>query len=212
MARVPTDSWARPQYIPPYDMLQIDDTLISLDLIERYFCCDLDVCKGECCIEGDAGAPITQEERIKLDEILPTVWDSLTPAAQRVIKEQGTSYRDAEGDLVTSIVNGRDCVFTTYAPGGLCLCAIEKACREGKCAFRKPASCALYPVRVSKVGKLTALNFHRWKICHAAEKLGRKEGIRAYQFLKGPLTEHFGEEWYAKLCEAAEAWLASKES
>lgn len=191
-------------------MLQIDDTLISLDLIERYFCCDLNACKGECCIEGDAGAPITDEEYAKLQEVTPIVWDDLTPAAQKVLEEQGPAYYDEEGDLVTSIVGGRDCVFTTYAPGGLCLCAIEKACAEGKCSFRKPQSCALYPVRLGNVGTLTAVNFHKWKICRAAEKLGHREGIRAYQFLKGPLTQRFGEEWYAKLCEAAEAWLAQK--
>jgi len=93
-------------------MLQIQDTLVSLDLIEQFFCCDLDTCLGECCIEGDAGAPITEEERKKLEEVLPAVWNDLLPAAQREIKERGVAYVDEEGDLVTSIIDGRNCVFT----------------------------------------------------------------------------------------------------
>lgn len=113
-------------------MLQIGNALVSLDLIEQFFCCDLDKCLGECCIEGDAGAPITKEEYAKIKEILPEVWDDLLPAAKRVIEEQGVGYVDEEGDLVTSIVDGRNCVFTCYGENGMCLCAIEKAYRAGK--------------------------------------------------------------------------------
>lgn len=113
-------------------MLQIQDALVSLDLVERFFCCDLDKCLGECCIEGDAGAPITQEEYEKLKEILPVVYDDLAPAAQREIDERGVGYIDEEGDLVTTIVDNRNCVFTCYSPGGMCQCAIEKAYREGR--------------------------------------------------------------------------------
>ena len=121
-------------------MLQINDTLVSLDLAEQFFLCDLDTCLGECCIEGDAGAPITKEEYEKIKEILPEIWDDLLPQAQEVIKEQGVGYIDEEGDLVTSIVNNRNCVFTCYAPGGMCQCAIEKAYRSGKIDFYKPIS------------------------------------------------------------------------
>lgn len=124
-------------------MLQIKDTLISLDLVERYFCCDLDSCLGECCIDGDAGAPITEDERRKLEEVLPAVIDDLLPAARREIEENGVAYVDCEGDLVTSIVDGRNCVFTTYGPGGMCMCALEKAWREGRIDFMKPMSCHL---------------------------------------------------------------------
>ena len=122
-------------------MLQIGNALVSLDLIEQFFCCDLDKCLGECCIEGDAGAPITKEEYAKIKEILPEVWDDLLPAAKRVIEEQGVGYVDEEGDLVTSIVDGRNCVFTCYGENGMCLCAIEKAYRAGKIDFYKPISC-----------------------------------------------------------------------
>lgn len=188
-------------------MIQIDDTIVSLDLIERFFCCDLASCRGECCIEGDAGAPITAEEYEKLQELTPLVWDDLTPAARKVLEEQGPAYYDEEGDLVTSIVNGRDCVFTTYAPGGACLCALEKAYREGRSEFCKPESCALYPVRLQEFDGFTAVNLHRWKICKCAEVLGRRQKLRAYQFLKEPLTRRFGEEWYARLCLTAREWL-----
>ncbi|MGN0218907.1 MAG: DUF3109 family protein [Muribaculaceae bacterium] len=188
-------------------MLQIKDTLISLDLVERYFCCDLDSCLGQCCIDGDAGAPITEDERRKLEEVLPAVIDDLLPAARREIEENGVAYVDCEGDLVTSIVDGRNCVFTTYGPGGMCMCALEKAWREGRIDFMKPMSCHLYPVRIREYDGFTAVNFHRWKICRCAEILGRKNGIRAYRFLEGPLVRRFGREWYDELVEAADAYL-----
>lgn len=190
-------------------MLEIQNTLVSLDLAERFFCCDLEQCLGQCCIEGDAGAPVTPEEAEKLRQVLPAVWDDLSPAAQQVIREQGVSYVDEEGDLVTSIVNGRDCVFTCYAPGGMCLCAIEKAYREGRCDWCKPASCALYPVRLTEYRDFTAVNLHRWKICKCAEVLGRAKGLRAYQFLREPLVERFGRDWYDELALTCEEYLKS---
>ena len=188
-------------------MLQIQNALVSLDLAEEFFVCDLAKCLGQCCIEGDAGAPITEDEKKKLEEVLPVVWDDLLPAAREVIERQGVAYTDEEGDLVTSIVNGRDCVFTTYAPGGMCLCAVEKAFREGKCDWRKPMSCYLYPLRLTEYPDFTAVNYHRWKICKCACTLGRKEGVRLYEFMRGPLTERFGAEWYDELKLACEAYL-----
>lgn len=189
-------------------MLQIQDTLVSLDLAERFFCCDIDACLGECCIEGDAGAPITPEEHAEIDRLLPVITPRLLPSALSRIKEAGTGYVDEEGDLVTQIVEGRNCVFTSYAPGGLCQCAIECAHSAGETGhFRKPASCALYPVRLTHYPTFTAVNYHRWDICRPAEKLGKKLGIRLYQFLKGPLTDYFGQEWYDELVMACEAYL-----
>ncbi len=188
-------------------MLEIQNTLVSLDLLERYFCCDLDKCLGECCIEGDAGAPITEDERRQIEDILPEIFDDLMPAAQREIKEHGVAYIDEEGDLVTSIVDGRNCVFTCYEPGGMCHCAIERAFRQGRVNFMKPVSCHLYPVRVKEYADFTAVNFHRWKICHCAEVLGRKLGVRAYKFLKEPLIRRFGEEWYDELDHTADEYF-----
>ena len=188
-------------------MLQIQNTLVSLDLAERFFCCDLDSCLGECCIEGDAGAPITEEEKKRLEEILPVVWDDLLPAARREIEENGVAYTDEEGDLVTSIVDGRNCVFTTFGEGGMCHCAIEKACRAGKTDFLKPASCHLYPVRLTEYPRFTAVNYLRWKISKCAEILGHKRGIRLSQFHEVPLVRRFGREWYDELVEACEAYI-----
>lgn len=189
-------------------MLQIKDTIVSLDLIEKYFVCDLDSCLGECCIEGDAGAPLTQEEARDLNRLLPEIIDELSPAAQAVARDQGASYVDEEGDTVTSIVGGRDCIFTCYAPGGMCLCALEKARREGRKQFFKPISCSLYPVRIKQYDGFTAVNLHRWKICKAAEVSGRKKGIRAYEFLREPLIRRFGEEWYDELERTAREYLS----
>ena len=191
-------------------MLDIQNVLVSLDLAERFFCCDLDSCHGECCIEGDAGAPITKAEYERLKRLTHQVWDNLLPQAQAEIDRSGVGYIDEEGDLVTSIVDGKNCVFTCYGPDGMCQCALEKAYREGKTDFRKPISCYLYPVRITEYPKFTAVNYHRWKICRPAEKLGCKLGIRLYQFLKEPLTARFGEEWYAELAEACEAYLADQ--
>lgn len=188
-------------------MLEIQNTLVSLDLIERFFCCDLDKCLGECCIEGDAGAPITEDERRQIEAILPEIFDELSPAAQREIRENGVAYIDQEGDLVTSIVDGRNCVFTCFEPGGMCHCAIERAYRQGRINFYKPISCHLYPVRLKEYADFTAVNLHRWKICRCAEVLGRKLGLRAYQFLKEPLIRRFGQAWYDELAQTAEEYL-----
>lgn len=188
-------------------MLQIKDTLVSLDLIEKYFVCDLDACLGACCIEGDAGAPLAEGEARRIASVVSEVEEDMSPRSRDVVREEGVSYIDSEGDEVTSIVDGRDCVFTCYAPGGKCLCALEKAFREGKIADVKPISCRLYPVRLKEYDGFTAVNFHKWKICKPAETLGRKMGVRAYEFLKGPLTAKFGEEWYSELELTAREYL-----
>ncbi len=188
-------------------MLQIQDTLVSLDVVERFFCCDLEKCLGECCIEGDAGAPITDEEKAIIERVLPEVWDYLLPAAKKAIEEEGVAYRDIEGDLVTQIVDGKNCVFSCYGSDGMCLCAFEKAFREGKIDFYKPISCHLYPLRIKEYPTFTAVNYHRWKICKCAEVLGRAKGIRVYEFLREPLIRRFGQEWYDELALTCREYL-----
>lgn len=184
-------------------MLQIDDTIISLDVIESQFICDLAKCKGECCVEGDAGAPLEKEENDQINEILPLIWDDLTPQAQALIKEQGISYEDYDGELVTSIINGRECVFTYLDENGVNKCAIDSVFREGRIPVQKPISCHLYPIRLQKYKDFTAVNYHRWSICQPGVKLGKKEGVAIYEFLKEPLIRKFGEKWYEALCDAA---------
>lgn len=189
-------------------MIKIGDTLVSLDVVERCFVCDLDTCLGACCIEGDAGAPLAPGEQEKLEAALPAVDEYLLPRAREVIRSEGVAYIDEDGDLVTSLVDGRDCVFTCYAPGGKCLCALEKAWREGKLEENvKPISCSLYPVRVKEYDGFSAVNLHRWKICRCAERLGLSKGVRAYEFLKEPLTRRFGKEWYDELALTAGEYL-----
>lgn len=184
-------------------MIQIDDVLVSFDVFRERFCCQVDACKGECCIEGDAGAPLEEDEVKELEKALPVIWDDLSPEARAVIEHQGVCYRDSDGDLVTSIVNGKDCVFTCYNEQGYCLCAIEKAYREGRLDFYKPISCHLYPIRVARYPQFTALNYHRWTVCKAAVLLGEQKDIPVYRFLKEPLIRRFGEAWYAELEIAA---------
>ena len=179
-------------------MIQIDNIIVSLDVLEERFCCDLGACQGACCIEGDAGAPVELEEVAALEEVLDVVWDDLSPAAREVIQKQGVVYTDQDGDLVTSIVNNKDCVFTCYEKG-TCYCAIEKAYRAGKTKFYKPISCHLYPIRVKDFGEIQGVNYHRWEVCKAAVLLGKKLDLRVYQFLKDPLIRKFGKAWYDEL-------------
>ena len=201
--------------------------LLSSDILTEKFCCDLTVCKGQCCVEGDAGAPVTLDEIGEIEVCVDEVWQDLSASAQSVIDMQGVAYTDEEGDLVTSIVRGKDCVFTYYGDcagvPNCCLCALEKAYREGRTHFCKPISCALYPIREKKLGEslrvgeqssstseaaqpsagmeLTGLNYHRWTVCKMAVAKGIELNIRLYEFLREPLTRRFGEAWYQELLQ-----------
>lgn len=186
-------------------ILQVGDVILSPDILTECFCCDLDACGGACCIEGDAGAPLRMEEVGELENVLDEVWPELSAEAQSVIDRQGVAYTDEEGDLVTSIVRGKDCVFTCYSPDGCCYCATEKAFREGRTSWCKPISCYLYPIREKRFSNgLVGLNYHRWNVCHAAVKKGRELGLPVYKFLKDPLIARFGEAWYAELEQMAD--------
>lgn len=185
-------------------MIQIQDTILSNDIFEEHFICDLCKCKGQCCVEGESGAPITLEERAQIESILPEILDDLSPAAREVIDEQGISYVDYDGELVTSLVKGRECVFAYYDEHGICKCAIDTAYREGRTPVQKPISCHLYPIRLNEYDQFTAVNYHRWSVCQPAVKKGRAEGLPLFRFLKEPLIRKFGEEWYREVCEAAD--------
>ena len=195
--------------IPP--ILEVGGVLISSDLLTEEFCCDLEVCKGACCVEGDAGAPVSLDEVMEIENHVDDVWHQLSASAQSVIDQQGVAYTDQEGDLVTSIVGGKDCVFTYYGDLKLnegntvkncCLCTLEN--------YLKPISCALYPIREKTFSDGTvALNYHKWDICKCGREKGKALHLPVYKFLKGPLTRRFGEEWYAELCEVAEVFNSS---
>ena len=185
-------------------MLQVGDVVVSFDVLKEKFLCDLSACHGACCIEGDAGAPLELDEVAQIEEVLPLIWDELSPEAREIIDKQGVAYVDREGDLVTSIVGGKDCVFTCYDGRGCCYCAIERAFREGKTKFMKPVSCHLYPIRVKDFGTFKGVNYNRWDVCKAAVLLGQKENLPVYKFLREPLIRKFGAEWYAELETAVE--------
>lgn len=187
-------------------MIEIQGTLVSLDLFSEYFCCDLTKCHGLCCVEGDEGAPVALSEVDELERAYAVVKDQLPPKAQAEIERQGVVYADRDGELVTSIVDGKDCAFVRYdniSPDGgktrgprCALCAIDGAFRQGRLHWQKPISCALYPVRISQVGGVPALNYHRWDICRPAVELGRRLRLPLYQFLKDPLVRRFGQAWW----------------
>ncbi|MDY4666960.1 MAG: DUF3109 family protein [Prevotella sp.] len=184
-------------------IMQVGNVLLSPDIFTVKFCCDLQKCKGACCVEGDAGAPVTLDEIGQIEGSLDIVWHDLAASAQSVIDRQGVAYTDRDGELVTSIVQGKDCVFTCYDKG-CCLCALEKACREGRSAFVKPISCALYPLREKTFPDGTVgLNYHRWSICKDALSKGRELDLPLYKFLKEPLVRRFGSEWYDELLALA---------
>lgn len=191
-------------------MFHIQDTIVSLEIIEKTFCCDLSVCKGRCCIEGDAGAPVTEEEERQIKLLLPSLLPLMRKEARDVVEQRGISYDDPTGERVLEIVDGRDCIFSRTNRQGWCYCLIEKLCSEGKSPLRKPASCALYPVRLAQYPSFTAVEYHHWDICHCARQLGKKKHLPVYQFLREPLIARFGKEWYDELCLVAEEWQKQK--
>lgn len=195
-------------------MLQIDDKIVSFDLFDRRFVCQLSVCKGQCCVEGDAGAPLLPDEVRRLRDELPRFEPYLTPEGREAIRNCGVAYKDKDGDDVTTLVNNSICAFAYKDEGGCVLCAIERAFREGKTTFRKPLSCALYPVRLTRYPTFTAVNVHEWSVCKCAFDEGKRLDVPVFRFLKQPLIEAFGSEWYEKLEIASVEyvkWRNSKE-
>ncbi|MFA8436987.1 MAG: DUF3109 family protein [Marinifilaceae bacterium] len=184
-------------------MLQIGKALVSLDVIEKKFICDISKCCGACCVEGDSGAPLEEDEKQILEEVYPDIKEYLTEKGIEEIEKQGTSVIDSDGDLVTPIINDKECVYTIFE-NGVAMCGIEKAFLDGKISYRKPISCQLYPIRITQYEEFDAVNYNKWDICKAARELGYKVGTPVYKFLKEPLIRKYGEDWYKELEYAAE--------
>jgi len=185
-------------------MIQIDDKLISLDVIDEQFVCDLAKCKGECCISGDAGAPLTEDELHEVENAFPAIQDMLSENGKKSIEVYGLYVKDDEGDWVTPLVDGdKECAYTLFV-NGVATCAFEKAYHERKTTFRKPVSCHLYPIRIKKLKNYEAVNYDRWDICSAACTLGKSLKVPVYKFLKDALIRKYGAEWYTELEIAAE--------
>jgi len=183
----------------PAKMILIDNTCISDDIEDQLFVCNLDKCKGACCVEGDSGAPLDEDELPVLDQIYPFVKPYLSEAGIKVIEEEGTYTKDFEGDYVTPVINGRECAYAIYDTRGILKCGIEEAYNDGKITYKKPISCHLYPIRVTKYEQYHALNYDRWDICSPACSFGKELGVPVYKFLKDPLIRAYGENWYGEL-------------
>ena len=179
-------------------MISLPPALISDDLKEVLFCCDLQQCKGACCIEGDAGAPLEEEEISLLDDYLEEIKPFMTPEGIEEVDRIGVFDYDAEGKFVTPLIKGGECAYIFFEKG-IAGCAVEAAFQQRKIPFPKPLSCHLYPVRISQSGVSDAVNYHRWMICEKALEKGRRETIHLYQFLKDALIRKYGEVWYNEL-------------
>lgn len=185
-------------------MIQIDDKIISLELFTARFCCDLGACRGECCVEGNAGAPLELSEVDELEQHWAEYLLYMTHEGVESVEQQGFMVVDADGDLTTPLVDDAECAYT-IREDGVTWCAIEKAWSRGECSFRKPISCHLYPIRVVPLSEgLTGLQYHRWDVCRAAEVLGETRGEPLYRTLREPLVRAYGEEFFATMeqCEA----------
>lgn len=185
-------------------IIQIGDILVSEDVVTEYFACDYEACKGVCCIEGDSGAPMEEEEIETVERDYPRFSALMSPKGMEAAESSGFFEVDRDGDIVTPLVRGScECAFCHFGPSGEALCAIEMA------GCRKPVSCSLYPIRVTKLtGGSLALNVHHWEICRPAFEKGRRENVRVYQFLRKPLTDSYGEEFWSALDEAARHLLS----
>jgi len=185
-------------------IIQIGEILVSSEIITERFVCDYEKCKGACCIIGDSGAPVSEDETEILEREYDGYKDLMSDEGRSKIEEVGFFEIDTDGDAVTPLLkNSEECAYTRFE-GNSCFCAIERANMSGKCRFVKPISCRLYPIRASRLSNgMTALNLHRWNICQCAFEKGRTENVPVYRFLKGPLTAAYGEEFYNELCEVA---------
>ena len=191
-------------------MIELGRTIISEDILEKEFVCNLSACKGACCVEGDAGAPVDDAEAKILEDIFPKVKPFLRPEGVAAIEQQGTSVTDWDGELVTPLVKGKECAYVIFDEKGITKCGIEKAWEAGAVDFQKPVSCHLYPVRITVYKDFDAVNYHKWNVCSPACSLGKELEVPVYKFLKGALTRKYGEAWYGELEDLAESWKQSK--
>ncbi|MCC6385619.1 MAG: DUF3109 family protein [Bacteroidia bacterium] len=185
-------------------MIPVGKTLVSDDVISVKFVCDLNKCKGACCVEGESGAPLEKEELKRLEEIYPVVKAYLTEEGIKAIEEKGFYQIDNDGDFVTPLIGSQGACAYTIFENGIAGCGIEKAFNEGKIKFCKPISCHLYPVRISKYKSYEAINYHEWEVCAPACKLGKKLSVPVYRFVKDALIRKYGEKWYRELEMAAQ--------
>lgn len=187
-------------------MFQLGKTIVSEDIIEKDFVCNLSACKGACCIDGDAGAPLELAETKIMEDIYPKVKPFLRKEGIAAIEEQGIFITTEKGEFETPLINGADCAYVIFDKKGTALCAIEEAHNQGEINWKKPVSCHLYPVRVKDYTEFSAVNYHKWEICDDACTLGKELQVPVYKFVKQALIRKFGEDWYMQLEKVAETY------
>ncbi|APY08215.1 hypothetical protein BWZ20_07825 [Winogradskyella sp. J14-2] len=185
-------------------MFQLGKTIVSEDIIKRDFVCNLSACKGACCVDGDAGAPLDEEETKILDEIYPKVKPFLRKESVEVLDAQGAWVKTSYGELETPLINGAECAYVIFDDKNTALCGIEEAYNQGEISWKKPVSCHLYPIRINDYSEFSAVNYEKWDICDDACTLGKALQVPVYKFVKEALIRKFGEDWYAELESVAE--------
>lgn len=190
-------------------MFQLGKTIVSEDIIDKDFVCNLSACKGACCVEGDAGAPLNEQEVEILEAIYPKVKPFLREEGIAAIEAQGTSIVTSYGELETPLINGAECAYVIFDKNNMALCGIEEAYNQGKVDWKKPISCHLYPIRVKDYSEFSGVNYEKWDICDDACSLGKELQVPVYKFVKEALVRRFGEDWYAELEKVAETRLKS---
>ena len=185
-------------------MFQLDKTIVSEEILEKEFVCNLSACKGACCVDGDAGAPLEKDELVILEEIFPVLKNYLRKEGLQAIEEQGLYTTNEQGEHETTLVTGADCAYVIYDDKNVALCGIEEAYNQGEIAFKKPVSCHLYPVRIKQYSEFAAVNYDKWEICDDACSLGKELGVPVYKFVKQALIRKFGKDWYSELERVAD--------
>jgi hypothetical protein len=187
-------------------LIEVKDKVVSTQLFEKKFVCDLNACKGACCIEGDSGAPLSFDEIDTIEEELEVIYPYMRPEGRAAVEASGVFYMDEDNEPVTTLVNGGECAFVYFDENNITKCSIEQAYLDGKTDFKKPISCHLYPIRVKQFNELKALTYDHWPICAPACDCGEKLDVPVFRFLKEPITRAFGEEFYEELTVVEKAW------
>ena len=191
-------------------LIEVKDKVVSTQLFEKKFVCDLNACKGACCIEGDSGAPLSFEEIDIIEEELEVIFPYMRPEGRAAVEASGVFYMDEDNEPVTTLVNGGECAFVYFDENNITKCSIEQAYLDGKTDFKKPISCHLYPIRLTHLADYVGLNYHKWPICAPACTCGSKLQVPAYAFLKDAIIRKFGESYFMQLHEAYRLWKSEK--
>jgi len=193
-------------------MIEIEDKIISDDLFEKKFVCDLQKCKGVCCVEGDSGAPLTKKEILEIDKNISKIKTEMSPTGLSILEKKDFYYVDSDGDQVTSLINDKECVFVVYDQNKIAKCSIESAFRKNKINFNKPISCHLYPIRVKKYKNFQAINVDSWHICQPACKCGTELNVPVFKFLKNAIVRSWGLNFFQQLDSVYEQFFNQKKT